>query len=841
MKILYSWLSDFIAAPLAPEELQAKLGRIGLKTESISKTGAAFEGVTVGRILKIEKHPNADKLSLCDVDSGSGVTRVVCGAKNIAEGQKILFARVGAKLAGGELKKAKIRGVESEGMICSAPELGLPGDGSASLNNSFAGPRPFEAPVKNAGAKEDGSGILVLPENSPVGADAKTLFEKPDLLLEIEMLPNLAYCLSHYAVARELCAFYNLPLKKPVMPELTPPPASGPKGPDKVGQAGGGVKTPAPAPVTIEEPGLCARYSGIVIKNIPPVPTPPQMAARLAAMGSKAKGNLLIDVSNYVMYELGQPVHCFDLNKLSGPEVKVRRAKPGETLKTIDGKTLKLDEDMLVIADREKPAALAGVMGGADSAVSDATTAILIESAWFEPSAVRRASKKAGIKSESSYRFERGVDPELQLCAALRVAQLILAEVPGASLEQISDVNPVKYVPAAVEADPARINAILGTEIPEQDIFACLKAISPSIKDEKPWTFYPPSYRRDIESAWDLAEEVARYSGYDVIPVRSSMKMMSASVTPAFEAAGELRARLSALGFSEVYNYDFISLKELQNCLLNEAAAISLKNPLSSDFQFLRPSLVTGLLKALDYNINRGRNSAAIFETGTVYSKSGAQGKEEICCSGLMFGSFPAELFWKGGADSADLYHLKGVMDYAFSGKSGFRFEKPKSAPAYFQPGAVLEMKLGAGTAGFLGLLNSTAVVNSGLKDVKIYYFEILLSALARSRKADFWQRVSQVKPVSAYPAIWRDLSVVLEDKYEWAELEREVVKTQDLARVELIDVYKGKNIDGNLRSVTIRFTFSSMEKTLTDSEINGHMAAILEKLSKKFSAKLRS
>lgn len=822
MKILYSWLSDFIAAPLAPEELQVKLARIGLKTETLSKIGAAFEGVTVGRILKIEKHPNADKLSLCEVDFGSGVTRVVCGAENIAEGQKILFARVGAKLSGGELKKAKIRGVESEGMICSAPELGLEGDSS---------------------------GILVLPENSPVGADAGTLFEKPDLLFEIEMLPNLAYCLSHYAVARELCVFYNLPLKKPVVPE---------------------IKTAAPAPVTIEEPGLCGRYSGVVIKNIPPVKTPAWMATRLTAMGSNPKGNLLIDVSNYVMYELGQPVHCFDLDKLSGPEVKVRRASPGETLETIDGKTLKLDEDMLVIADREKPAALAGVMGGLDSAVSDATTAILIESAWFSPPSVRRASKKTGIKSESSYRFERGVNPELQLYAALRAAQLILDEAPGASLEQISDMNPVKYAPAAVEADPARINAILGTEIPEKDIFACLKAISPSIKNEKPWTFYPPGYRRDIESAWDLAEEVARYIGYDVIPVRSSMKMMSASVTPAFEAAGELRGRLAALGFSEVYNYDFVSLKELRNCLLNEQAAVSLKNPLSSDFQFLRPSLVTGLLKALDYNINRGRNSVAIFETGTVYSKSGegktgcgvpsvvdnargprqasvtsvgkgSGGKEEICCSGLMFGAFPAELFWKGGADCADYYRLKGVMDYAFSGKSGFRFEKPKSAPAYFQPGAVLEMKLGAGTAGFLGLLNPSAAVNSGLKDVKIYYFEILLSALARSRKADFWQRVPQVKPVSDYPAIWRDLSVVLEDKYEWAELEREAAKTQDLARVELIDVYKGRNIGENLRSVTIRFTFSSMEKTLTDAEINGRMAAILEKLSKKFAAKLRS
>ncbi|MEK7721127.1 MAG: phenylalanine--tRNA ligase subunit beta, partial [Elusimicrobiota bacterium] len=502
---------------------------------------ASFSGVCVGRILKIDKHPNADKLALVDVSDGAGTMRVVCGAKNIAVDQKVLFARVGAKLPGGELKKARIRGVESEGMICSAAELGLDGRDT---------------------------GILALPDATAVGVDAVTFFPKADYTLEVEMLPNQSHCLSHYALARELCVFYGFKLKEAAV---------------FGGEASGNV-----APVHINVPELCSRYGAIVIKGVRGAKTPAWMADRLRAMGSNPKGNILTDGSNYVMYELGQPMHCFDVSKLSGPKIIVRRALSGEMLKTLDNQALKLDAGMLVIADASKPVALAGVMGGFYTAVSEETDVVLIESARFHPPTVRLASKTTGIKSESSYRFERGTDPELTMKAARRLAGLILEAAPGAKVEQITDNYPVKYERPVVEIAPSRVNAILGTGIADGEIYACLKAFQTDLKDAKPWKFSVPSYRQDIESVWDVSEEIARYVGYDIIPSVSHMPMLPSGVTPQWAVGLEMKNTLAGLGFSEVYTYDFISVKEMKACSLYADMALEVKNPLSSDYQFMR-------------------------------------------------------------------------------------------------------------------------------------------------------------------------------------------------------------------------------------------------------------
>ena len=795
MKIIYSWLSDFIENPPPAEELAAKLNRIGLKVEELKKTGASFSGVCVGHILKIDKHPNADKLALVDVHDGKGTMRVVCGAKNIAVGQKIPFAKVGAMLSGGELKKAKIRGVESEGMICSAAELGLEG--------------------------YDSTGILVLPDTTSVGVDAVTLFPKADYTLEVEMLPNQSHCLSHYALARELCVFYGYKLKEAAVLDC-----------DTSGEV---------VPVHINVPDLCPRYGAIVVNGVRGARTPAWMADRLRAMGSNPKGNLLIDGSNYVMYELGQPTHCFDISKLAGPKIIVRRAMPGEMLKPLDGQAIKLEAGMLVIADASKPAALAGVMGGFYTAVSEETDAILIESARFHPPTVRLASKATGIKSESSYRFERGTDPELPMKAARRLAGLILEAAPGAKVEQITDNCPVKYERPVVEIAPARVNAILGTGIADGEIYACLKAFQPDLKDSKPWKFTVPSYRQDIETVWDASEEIARYIGYDVIPAVSHMPMLPSAVTPQWAVGLEMKTTLAGLGFSEVYNYDFISVKEMKACAFYADMALEVKNPLSSDYQFMRQSLLTGLLKTLRYNLNRGRETVQIFESGTVYSKAEAGKAEEVHCAGLMAGAFPEGGFWQGGQGSAGFYHLKGMMNRLFSGKGGFRFEKPKNAPGYFQPGLCLEMKLGGNSAGYVGKLSAAVAAAFDFKDNNIFYFEIPLAGMAAAWKPEFWQKISKIKPVSAFPQNWRDLSIVLEEKHEWAELERSFSGVQDLASARLIDVYKGKNIPAGSRSLTIRFTFSSMAGTLNDAEVGARMTAVLDKLTKNFGAKLRS
>lgn len=794
MKILYSWISDFIENPPSPEEMSAKLCRIGLKVEGMQKTGASFTGVCVGRIEKIDKHPNADKLALVDVNDGAGVMRVVCGAKNIAVGQLIPFAKVGAVLAEGELKKAKIRGVESEGMICSAAELGLDG--------------------------YDNSGILVLPETAVLGADAKTLFGKSDTVLEVEMLPNQGYCLSHYALARELCVFYGYKLKETAL-----------------------FRGEAPAtglPVTIEAPELCHRYTAIVMNGVKGARTPDWMAERLRAMGSNPKGNILIDGSNYVMFELGQPLHCFDLAQVEGPAIKVRRAVAGETFKTLDNTDLKLEAGMLVIADAAKAAALAGVMGGLNSAVSEATESILIESARFYPPTVRQASKAANIKSESSYRFERGTDPELTMKAARRFAGLILAAAPGAKVTQITDSYPVKYTAPVIEVAPEKINAILGTGIAEGEIYACLKAFQPELKEGKPWQFAVPSYRQDMEGVCDVAEEVARYIGYDVIPAVSNMPMRPSAVTASWAVSSEIKNALAALGFSEAYNYDFLSAREVKACGFTPEEALELKNPLSSDLQYLRPTLLAGLLKTLRYNLNRGRESVMVFEVGNAYSRK--PGHNEVTnCAGLMYGDFPEGGSWRGGNTRADFYHLKGVMSRLFAGKGGFRFETPKAAPAYFQPGLVLEMKLGGSSLGFVGRISVAAASASDLKDNNIFYFELPIGSAATAWKPEFWQKITRIKPVSSFPHNWRDLSVVLEDKHQWGELERSFSGIKDLASARLIDVFKGKNIPEGHKSLTIRFTFSSMEKTLNDAEVSERMGAALAKLNRNFGANMRA
>ncbi len=795
MKILYSWLGDFLENPPPPQELAAKLGRIGLKVEGVEKTGASFTGVCVGRIEKIDRHPNADKLSLVDVNDGSGVMRVVCGARNIAVGQKIPFAKVGAKLAEGELKKAKIRGVESEGMICSAEELGLDG--------------------------YDNSGILVLPEDSAVGADAATLFPRADHVLELEILPNQAHCLSHYALARELSVFYGLKLKEPSAAKT---------------EAGGTA-----VPVEIKVPETCPRYVAAVLKGVKGARTPEWMASRLRAIGSNPKGNILIDGSNYVMYELGQPTHCFDIAKLSGPRIVVRRAMPGEMLKTLDGRDLKLDPGMMVIADSSRPVALAGVMGGLDSSVSDGTDAVLIESARFDPPTVRLASRTSGIKSESSYRFERGTDPELPAKAARRLAGLILEAAPGAAAEQFADNCPVKYQPAEITVEPAKINSILGTGIADGEIAACLRAFQPDLKDSRPWNFVPPSYRQDIEGICDVAEEVARYVGYDVIPSVSAMPMLPSSPTQQWTAASELKASLAGLGFSEVFNYDFVSARELGACGLAPETALEVKNPLSADYQYLRPSLLPGLLKTLRYNLNRGRETALIFETGTAYARRDGGRAENVVCAGLMYGPLPEGGSWLGGGAASDFYQLKGVTTRLFAGKGGFRYEKPQNAPAYFQPGRCLEMRLGGASAGYLGNIAPAVASACDLKDGEILCFEVPVGALAAAGKAEFWQRVARIKPVSPFPHSWRDLSVVLEERHEWSELERSFSGVQDLASARLMDVYKGKNIPAGHRSLTIRFTFSSMEKTLNDADVSARMASILDRLTRSFGARLRS
>ncbi|MFH1619033.1 MAG: phenylalanine--tRNA ligase subunit beta [bacterium] len=799
MKILYNWLKEFVSIELTPEELAEKLVALGFSVDSIETAGADFEGVRVAEILKIDRHPNADRLSLCDITDGEQRLTVVCGAKNIAVGQKVPFAKAGARLPGGILQKAKIRGVESQGMICAAGELGLKGCQS--------------------------DGIMVLLPDTVTGSDVSSLFPEKDRVLEVDVMPNRPDCLSHMGMARELAASLGLPLMKPGTARLSCEEAC--------------------MPVSIREPELCPRYCGMVVRNVAAAMSPAWLAWRLEAMGSRPR-NLLVDVTNYVLYELGQPLHAFDTDLLRGQEITVRRALPGERLLTLEEKTLELRPDWLVIADRERPVALAGVMGGLETAVSGKTRNIFLESACFNPVSIRKTSVESGIKTESSHRFERGTDPEAASYACLRAAELITRACSGAAASKLSDTRTAHPERPSMEISAESINSILGTSLPDEKILSCLKTIDPSLGAKDPnCNFTPPSWRRDISTVWDAAEEVARILGYDVIPAAEAPVPMGGSGEPASVMLCEkLRSRLVSSGFCEIYTYDFVSARELASAAFETKRAVRLANPLSCDWEYLRPSLLPGLLRALSHNANRGVNTACLFELATVYDMVGKEPRERLFCAGIMYGTFPAAVFWKKErVSSVDFFHLKAAVSRLLRGFSRVETARPERAPALFHPGLCLEVSRDDSLLGCYGRLHPSAAQAWELKNPDAWIFEFCLDPLSRHAGLDFFSSAPRVSPVSNFPSSWRDISVVLESATPWEKVLAQTLAAAgpSLANTNPVDLYEGKGIPEGFKSLSVRLTFSLPDRTLTDTEVDKSVGRILETLSSSLGAKLRT
>lgn len=804
MRIIYSWLREFIPLELSPEDLSKHLLSIGFEVSGIETLGSSFTGVKVAEILRIDRHPNADKLSLCELSDGSEKVTVVCGAKNIAVGQKVPLARIGARLPEGVLKKARIRGVDSQGMICSAAELGVRGYPS--------------------------DGILVLPVDSKIGLDASAVLAPADHALEVEILPNRPDCLSHLGLARELSAYFRLPLRRPeARPALTED--------DSV-------------PVTIEEISRCRRYAGLAIRNVKAVPSPAWLASRLEAMNTKPR-NILVDVTNYVLYETGQPLHAFDIDTLKGPEIRVRFSRAGESFSALDGRSLPLGPGTLVIADRERPVALAGIIGGAGTSVSDKTTNIFLESAFFSPGVIRKASKHLGIRTEASYRFERGTDIEAVIPACRRAADLILQACQGSRASRLSDNLHAGPGPAPIEVTAAKVNSILGTDLSDKNIFSCLKAIQPETKDAgQPWLFTPPSHRKDLETVWDMADEVARFSGYGVISDEPSpVRLMKSRELPAAVTADKLRKRISSLGFCEVYNYDFISKKDLRDCGLDDQlrmnhSPIFLANPISSDWECLRPSLLPGLIKNLRHNLHRGAHSARIFEIGNVYDRLGGEAREQLHCAGLLFGQYPGPLFWKKEQTKPlDFFHLKGVVSSALKNFKQAAHAEPGTPPDAFHPKICLELLCDRSHMGWYGKLHPAAAAAFEMKNPDIWIFEFSLEPLARLEDPDFFASARKLEAVSSFPSAWRDLSIVVDSGTPWEKVLKSSLEASgpELACAELADLYEGKGIPEGMKSLTVRLTFCRKDRTLTDSEIDGAVNKILEKLSSSLGARLRA
>jgi len=797
MKVSYNWLKEHLPLELSATELAAHLLRIGFEVAGHERLGPTFTGVVVGKVVSKDKHPNADKLSVCVVDDGAVKRTVVCGAPNVDAGQTVAYARPGAVLPGNfKIEGRKLRGIESQGMICSRSELGLP---------------------------KDVDGIWIMGEGPALGTDVGSLLGPADDILEVEVTTNRPDCLSHRGLARELAAYFRKELKP----------------------LGGGMVESAKAsfPVSVEDAEACPFYGVRLIENVVVGDSPAWLKAKLEAIGLRPI-NSVVDVTNYVLHDIGQPLHAFDADKLVDGKIIVRRSKAGEKLLALDHKTYDLPEGLLVIADGENPIALAGVMGGELSAVTTATKRVLLEGAFFNPVEVRKSSQKTRLRSDSSYRFERGSDPEAPRAAADRAAGLIL-QLAGGTAAKPSEASKPRGLRPRIQAGTAEINKILGSDFPSASINQVLASIGELNDNGEKFTYAAPSWRHDLVNANDLAEEVGRFLGYDNIPYRMApMAPRTARLTPVETESRRTRTRLTALGLWEAYNYDLVSEKTLTACRLSSDAQPRVAHPLSEDWALLRPSLLPGLLKNASYNLSRGADAVRFFELGKSYAIRGKEVDEVWRVAGVLLGPVldsrwqaaraPRASFYDAKAIVEDLLEKAGAITWAKLSEPGSG--KTQSDPL-FHPANSLRAVVNGKPVATVGWLHPRVARAHDLEREGAIIFDVDLDWLAGREEAP-----ARFAEFSALPVSRRDLALVVDKARTFAELEGVIrgCKISELQDILLFDVYEGKNLPEGKISLAIRLTFGRADRTLTEAEVSGAVAAIVAALNAKAGAVLR-
>lgn len=812
MNVSYKWLSEYIdLSGYNGEQLAELMTSGGIEIDIVENRDKGVTGVVVGHVVEREKHPDADKLSVCKVNVGQEeLLQIVCGAKNVAAGQLVPVATIGAKLPGDfAIKRAKLRGVESQGMICSAKELGL--------NDKLL-------------PKEQQEGILVLPEGTPVGAPILDVLAIADEVLELDLTPNRSDCLSMLGVAYEVAALTGRPVTLP---------QSGLK--DAAEVASDFVK------VAVDAKEQCTHYAARYIKGVHIGPSPQWMQNRLMAAGVRPINNV-VDVTNYVMLEYGQPLHAFDADKVEGGRVLVRLAREGETMVTLDGQERKLEPHMLVITDGTNPIALAGVMGGANSEVTDATVNILLESARFDGSTVRKTSRQLGLRSESSARFEKGVDPARVIPALDRAAALIAEVASGLVLDGIVQSEPAANEEAAIAVSIAKINGYLGTELSRleiETIFGRLQ-FGYEVSSDNVFTVRVPSRRGDITRDVDLIEEVARLYGYDNIPTTPIEGATSpGALTKPQAIRRELRKRLTNAGLHEVISYSFTHPERtsLFPDLTSKATPVRLALPMSEDRSVLRTSLLPQLIETATYNRNRKNDDVAIFEIGNVFHTDEAQltrlPQEKHRLAALITGNRIGAK-WNRKAQPADFYDAKGVVEAIAEtlGVTGsLSYEAAK--PVHFHPGRTAAVKLdtgrGAVVIGYVGQLHPSVQLANDLGDT--YVVELELAPLYD--QADFG---IVYKALPRYPAMQRDIALVVDRSVEAGALSAAAAEQAGalLESIHVFDVYTGERLGASKKSVALSLVYRHAERTLTDEEVTELHASVVSKLEQSFGAELR-
>ncbi|MAM70734.1 MAG: phenylalanine--tRNA ligase subunit beta [Gammaproteobacteria bacterium] len=790
MKFSENWLREWVNPDIATDKLVHQLTMAGLEVDGTEAAANSFSGVVVAEVQSVEKHPDADKLSVCQVSDGKETFQVVCGAPNVAAGLKVPFAKVGAILAEDfSIKKAKLRGVESNGMLCAAEELGL---------------------------AEKSDGIMVLADDAPIGEDFRDYLQLDDTLIEVDLTPNRGDCLSIAGLAREVSVLNNSALN----------------GPDFTSVKASIDET---FPVELHSPEDCPRYLGRVIRNVNiNASTPLWMQEKLRRSGIRSI-EPAVDVTNYVMLELGQPMHAFDLDVLQGG-IQVRRAARNEKLVLLDGREVELSADTLVIADHEKALAMAGVMGGEHSGVTSQTQNLFLESAFFNPLAIAGKARQYGMHTDASHRFERGVDYALAEKAIERATQLML-EILGGEAGPV--IKAEENLPEAPEVSlrAERVSKILGVEVAVGDIETMLTGLGLELleKGADSWRFRIPSWRFDIALEADLIEELARIYGYDNIPLAPISG--AGALKPATETTVSLRkirSRLNSLGYQEVINYSFVE-PELEKRLAEGAgAAIALANPISSDMAVMRRNLWTGLLQTLKHNQNRQQNRVQVFESGMVFSNENGETRQQVMLGGLLWGSENPEQ-WGASTRNSDFYDMKGDVESILGlGNARGEFSFAVAEHPALQPGQSARILRMQQPVGWIGALKPQIQHDLDIPG-KVFLFELALAGINASV-------TPRVTALSRYPSVRRDLAIMVDESLVFSELEG-VLQEQGgefLENIVLFDVYQGEKLEKGKKSLAIGLTFQHPSRTLNDDEINGIINSCIKALEAQFNAELR-
>jgi phenylalanyl-tRNA synthetase beta chain len=794
MKVSYSWLKEFIPTlDWTPEEVAEKLTMSGTEAESLHPAWPELEGVVVGHVEKSDPHPEAKNLKICSVDIGRGKLQTVCGAPNVAPGQRVAIATPGAKLPEGvEMKEAQIKGVKSEGMICSEKELGI---------------------------GEVAEVIMVLEEKLAPGAPISEALGLRDWILELEVTPNRPDCLSHLGVARELCALGAGQLN---LPEISFQEIE--------------TKTASQVEVEIEDRLGCPRYTARILRGVRIKPSPKWMAVRLESLGIRSISNV-VDVTNWVLLETGHPLHAFDYDLFEQQRVLVRRAKPGERFLTLDGVERTLTSNTLLITDGEKPVAIAGIMGGEKSEVSDATRNVLLESAYFGPPLTRRASRELGLVSESSYRFERGTDPENAVFSSSRASRLIQELAGGEILKGLVDAYPTKVSFPVVRLRPRRVSTIMGIEIPKERSREILTGLGFKVNGEKAFKVSVPSYRPDVTREIDLVEEIARVFNYDNVP--AAERPGGELVTPVSRERTIARAiseLLCSRGFFETVTYIFKE-PDRYKAFGNDDGFVRVLNPVSEELSILRPNLTGSLLETTSYNLNRYEKEIRIFEIGKVYLKSDSSAYGERWHLAAAMSGHRNRAHWSLPPEPVNLFDLKGELEGMLESlKVPEVCLKPRPSSIFGEKEG-FEILSGDEPFGEFGRIAQRVVDTFEIKQ-EVFSFEIDLEKL--------WALISRerrFKALPKFPPVDRDIAIVVDQEVLAGDIERGIKELgiDFLEEISLFDRYMGRQVAPGKKSLAFSIRYRSPERTLTEREVDSAQKRMLEHLKSKFGAELRS